>query len=61
MVLKPDEAVPTLVSQDIAGDQNRGPVLENNLILFTLTFSEGMDASTVAALAFSNAGKAPVL
>jgi hypothetical protein len=60
VVLDPDETAPTLAPQNIVDDQNRGPVLENNLTVFTLTFSEGMDASTVAASDFGNAGTAPI-
>jgi hypothetical protein len=60
VVLDPDLTAPTLLPQNIVDNQNGGPVLQNNLILFTLTFSEGMDASTVAASDFSNAGTAPI-
>jgi len=58
VVLDPDLTAPTLLPQHIVDNQNGGPVFENNLIVFTLTFSEGMDASTVSASDFGNAGTA---
>jgi methionine-rich copper-binding protein CopC len=55
-----DPALPTLASADIADDQGGGPVVINTLITYTLNFNEDMDASTVSAADFVNAGNAAI-
>ncbi len=49
---------PRLVS--IVDDQSGGPILANTLVTYTVSFSEDMDAGTVADDDFSNAGDAVV-
>jgi hypothetical protein len=54
-----DGTPPTLAATDIVDNQSGGPVQENNtLVTYTVTFSEDMDASTVSADDFGNAGDA---
>jgi alpha-galactosidase len=54
-----DGTLPTLAAADIVDNQNGGPVqLPNTLVTYTVTFSEDMDASTVSAADFGNAGTA---
>ena len=53
-----DTTPPTLTS--IVDDKSGGPVLQGTLVTYTVTFSEDMDASTVSAADFGNAGSAAV-
>ncbi len=53
-----DATPPTLVS--IADDKAGGLIMANTLVTYTVTFSEDMDASTVAAADFGNAGTSAV-
>jgi hypothetical protein len=53
-----DATPPTLTS--IVDDKSGGTVLTNALVTYTVTFSEDMDASTVDATVFGNAGTAAV-
>ena len=54
-----DGTPPTLAASDIVDNRSGGPVQENNtLVTYTVTFSEDMDASTVSADDFGNAGDA---
>jgi len=52
---------PTLASSDIVDDQGGANVTPDTLVTYTVTFSEDMDASTVSATDFSNAGTAPTM
>jgi autotransporter-associated beta strand protein len=54
LLLTVNAAPPTLTS--IADDQMGGPVAVNTLVTYTVTFSEDIDASTVTAADFSDAG-----
>jgi hypothetical protein len=54
-----DGTPPTLVPADITDDQEGEPVVVNTLITYTLFFSEEMDAATLDATDFGNAGNAP--
>jgi hypothetical protein len=49
---------PTLASSDITDDQTADPIAPNTLVTYTVTFSKDMDASTVSAADFGNAGDA---
>jgi hypothetical protein len=51
---------PTLASSDIVDDAAGGPVVENTLVNYTVSFSEDIDEATVDAADFGNAGTAPV-
>ena len=54
-----DGTPPTLAATDIVDNQSGGPVQEDTtLVTYTVTFSEDMDASTVSADDFGNAGDA---
>ena len=53
-----DSTPPTLSGGDIVDDASGAPVLENSLVTYTVTFSEDMDATTVDAGDFGNAGTA---
>ena len=55
-----DTTPPTLTSSAIVDDKSGGPVTVNTLVTYTVTFSEDMDASTVTAADFGNAGTAAV-
>lgn len=55
-----DVTPPTLIGTDIVDNKSGGPAQMNNMVTYTVTFSEDMDASTVDASDFSNAGSAPV-
>ena len=55
-----DTSPPTLAGSAIADDQGGGPVTVNTLVTHTVTFSEDMDAGTVSAADFGNAGTAAV-
>jgi hypothetical protein len=52
--------LPILAPIDIADDKNGAPVAPNTLVTYTLTFSKDMDATTVEATDFDNAGTATV-
>jgi len=52
--------LPILAPIDIADDKNGVPIAVNTLVTYTLNFSKDMDASTVAAADFGNAGTATV-
>ena len=58
LYLDSDTIPPTLASSSIVDDKSGGPVQTNSLVTYTLTFSKDMDASTVVAGDFSNAGTA---
>jgi autotransporter-associated beta strand protein len=53
-----DGTVPTLVS--ISDDKSPAEVPEGTMVTFTVTFSEDMDASTVSAADFGNAGTSAI-
>jgi len=55
-----DGTAPTLASSDIGDDAGGGSVAADTLITYTVSFSEDMDASTVTAADFGNAGSAVV-
>jgi hypothetical protein len=55
-----DTTPPTLAGNAIVDDKSGGPITVNTLVTYTVTFSEDMDASTVAAADFGNAGTAAV-
>lgn len=56
--LAPDETPPTLAPSDIVDDRTGGPVTQGTLVTYTVTFSEDMNAATVDASDFGNAGDA---
>ena len=51
-----DNTPPTLAGSNIVDDQIGVPIAENTLVTYTVTFSEDMDAATVTAADFGNAG-----
>ena len=53
-----DGTAPALTG--ITDDMSGGPVMVNTLIAYTVTFSEDMDAASVSAADFGNAGTAAV-
>lgn len=53
-----DDTLPTLASSAIVDNKSGGPVMVNTLVTYTVTFSEDMDAATVSAADFGNAGTA---
>ncbi len=53
-----DGTAPTLAAANIVDDKSGGPVTVNTLVTYTVTFSEDMNASTVTADDFENAGTA---
>lgn len=55
-----DTTPPTLASSNIVDDQAGANVTENDLVTYTVSFSEDMDDTTVDAADFSNAGTASV-
>jgi alpha-galactosidase len=55
-----DTTPPTLAASAIVDNKSGGPVAVNALVTYTVTFSEDMDASTVSADDFGNAGTAAV-
>jgi autotransporter-associated beta strand protein len=55
-----DGTPPTLAGSAIVDNKSGGPVMVNTLVTYTVTFSEDMDASTVAAADFGNAGTSSV-
>ena len=56
----PDTTSPTLSSADIVDDQGGANVIENTLVTYTVTFSKDIDAATVSAADFGNAGTAEI-
>ena len=52
--LSVDSTPPTLASSDIVDDKSGGPVAANTPMVYTVTFSEDMDASTVEASDFED-------
>ena len=55
-----DNNPPTLAPVNIVDDQAGGPIADNTLVNYTVTFSEDMDASTVTAVDFANAGTSTI-
>lgn len=55
-----DTTPPSLASTDIVDDQSGANVDIDTLVTYTVTFNEDMDASTVTAADFGNAGTASV-
>jgi hypothetical protein len=55
-----DATAPTLAGSGIVDDKSGGPVWRDTLVTYTVTFSKDMDASTVSASDFGNAGTAAV-
>ena len=55
-----DAIPPTLAGSAIVDNKSGGPVTPNTLVTYTVTFSEDMDATTVSAADFSNAGSAAI-
>jgi len=53
-VNSPDTTDPTLLPADIVDDQTGGPVNQNSLVIYTVTFSEDMDDSTFSSADFGN-------
>ncbi|MEY4488681.1 MAG: Trifunctional nucleotide phosphoesterase protein YfkN precursor, partial [Verrucomicrobiota bacterium] len=53
-----DNIAPTLAGSAIVDDKSGAPIAVNTLVTYTVTFSEDMDASTVTAADFGNAGTA---
>ena len=51
-----DTTPPTLASGSIVDNKGGGPVTANTLVTYTVAFSKDMDASTVSAADFGNAG-----
>lgn len=56
----PDLTAPTLAGSDMVDNRGGTPVDANKLVTYTVTFSEDMDAATVSAADFGNAGTAAV-
>jgi hypothetical protein len=59
-VLPTNTEPPTLASSDIVDDKTGGPILESNTVTYTLSFSENMNAASIDASDFDNAGTAPI-
>ncbi len=55
-----DITPPTLLGSDIADDRSGGPVGVNTLVTYMVTFNEDMDAGTIEATDFGNAGTAAI-
>lgn len=55
------EGPPSLAPSDIVDDRNGAPAAANAAVIYTVTFSKDMDAATVTADDFGNAGTAPVV
>lgn len=55
-----DDVPPVLTSSAIADDRGGGPIPVNTRVNYTVTFSEDMEAGTVSAADFGNAGGAAV-
>ena len=57
----PETIPPTLAGSDIVDDKGGGTVEENTWVNYAVTFSEDMDAGTVSAAGFGNAGTASAI
>ena len=57
---RPDDVPPTLAASAIVDNKSGGPVTVSTPVTYTVTFSEDMDAGTVTAADFGNAGGAVV-
>jgi hypothetical protein len=55
-----DHTPPTLAGTSIVDNKSGGPIAPNTPVTYTVTFNEDMDASTVDAADFGNAGTATV-
>lgn len=55
-----ESGTPILQPTDFVDDKAGGSVMPNTLVTYTLTFSKDMNASTVSAIDFGNAGTAPI-
>ena len=55
-----EPTLPTLTDSSIVDDTSGGPITVNTLVTYAVTFSEDMDASTVTAADFGNAGSSVV-
>jgi hypothetical protein len=55
-----DTTAPGITGSEMVDNQSGSPVIVDSLITYTLTFSEGINASTVDASDFGNAGTATV-
>lgn len=55
-----EAGIPTILPSDFVDDRNGGPIAADTLVSYTLTFSKGMNASTIVAADFGNAGTAPI-
>ena len=55
-VAPPDITAPTLAAGDMVDDQAGGPIHDATAVLYTVTFSEAMNAATIEAADFENAG-----
>lgn len=53
-----DSTAPSLAPADMLDDQNGGPVDQGSTVIYTLTFSEDMDHTSVDATDFGNRGTA---
>ena len=56
-----DVTPPTLTGTGIVDDKSGAPVPANTMVTYTVNFSETMDASTVIAAGFTNAGTATIV
>lgn len=56
----PDTTPPTLLPEGFSDDQSGGPVDTDSAVSYSVSFSEDMDAATVNASDFSNAGTATI-
>lgn len=52
--------IPTILPSDFVDDQGGGPIEEDTLVTYTLTFSKDMDATTVASADFENGGTSTI-
>jgi len=55
-----EAGTPILLPSDIVDDRGGSPMTVNTPVTYTLTFSKDMNASTVSAADFGNAGTAPI-
>ena len=55
-----DTTAPSLSGTNIVDNKSGGPVEVNTLVTYTVSFSEDMDAGTISAADFANAGTAPI-
>ncbi|NNC87462.1 MAG: hypothetical protein HKN82_03255, partial [Akkermansiaceae bacterium] len=52
----PETDPPTLAGSDIVDDKGGGPISDSETVLYTVSFSEAMDPSTVGTADFENGG-----